>query len=301
MATSRLLVDVIGEWRACEDITSSAGSALAKKPSRKTEKDKRADALQEAIEGEVIPRLMLSHSAGQETPVLRSARLNKPTTTDIAELARLVLEHDVKVARAFVDTLIQRGVTIEAVFTELLAPAAKLLGEMWRLDLCDFTDVTVGLSRLQSLLHEFSPAFEEEVASEFNGRRILLLPALGEQHTLGLMIVDEFFRRAGWDCCTAMPEGQMQMSDCVKREHFDVVGFSASSDAMLGPLHSAIKLVRKASLNRKLLVIVGGPVFLDNPELVSRVGADGMARDGREAVLQLRTLFDTRPAYRESE
>ena len=301
MSASRLLVDVISEWRTCEDMSSASASLVAKKPQRRTEKDKRASALQETIEGEVIPRLMLSHSQHSDTSILRASSLNKPTTADIAELARLALEHDVKVAHAFINTLVQRGVTIEAVFTELLAPAAKLLGEMWRLDLCDFTDVTVGLSRLQHLLHEFSPAFEGEMAAEFNGRRVLLLPAVGEQHTLGLMIVDEFFRRAGWDCCTAIPETPAHMLNLVKHEHFDVVGFSASSDAMLGTLYTAIKSVRKASINRNLVVVVGGPVFLDNPEFVSRVGADGTAKDGREAVLQLRSLFDTSTIKRESE
>ncbi len=59
------------------------------------------------------------------------------------------------------------------------------------------------MTRLQQIVHELSPEFERETAQAFDGRRILLLTMPGEQHTLGLMIVEEYFRRYGWDCCSA--------------------------------------------------------------------------------------------------
>ena len=41
-------------------------------------------------------------------------------------------------------------------------------------------------------------------------------------------------------------------------------------------------------------VIVGGPIFLQHPEYAARVGADGTAQDGRNAVLLLRDVVVNR-------
>ena len=45
-------------------------------------------------------------------------------------------------------------------------------------------------------MHQLSPAFEGEVEHREHGRRALLVPVPGEQHTFGLLMVVEFFRRA---------------------------------------------------------------------------------------------------------
>lgn len=133
---------------------------------------------------------------------------------DVAECCRLVLEHDIAVSQQFISVLMSRGVPPEALYLELLAPTARLLGEMRKADMCDFTDVTVGLSRLQQLLHAISPQFENEVTDRFCDRRILLMPVPCEQHTFGIMPIEEFFRREGWDCCSGMPKTQR---DIVRR------------------------------------------------------------------------------------
>jgi methanogenic corrinoid protein MtbC1 len=45
-------------------------------------------------------------------------------------------------------------------------------------------------------------------------------------------------------------------------------------------------------VNKSVVVLVGGNIFLENPAFVSRVGADGTAEDGRQAILQLRSLLN---------
>ena len=39
-----------------------------------------------------------------------------------------------------------RGVSVEALYVHLLAPAARHLGELWEDDRCHFADVTVGMA-----------------------------------------------------------------------------------------------------------------------------------------------------------
>lgn len=294
MVASRMLVDALSEWQACDDMDRTLIKRDRGGRGRHREADQRRSALAEAIEGEIIPRLMLTHKLEGQSAERRVVRTAAISVEDVAEFSRLVLDHDVAVAHSFLSTFRDRGVEVDTIFVELLAPTARLLGEMWRADICDFTDVTVGLSRLQQLLHQFSPGLGQTSVADVEARRLLLLPVPGEQHTLGIMLVEEFFRRAGWECCSSMPTSLDPIMKMVRREHFDVIGFSASSDKFLEPLHNAIAEVRKISKNKNVLVLVGGAVFLEKPELVTKVGADATGDGGNEAVLRLRSLFDTR-------
>ena len=82
------------------------------------------------------------------------------------------------------------------------------------------------------------------------------------------------------------------MSFETSTQHFDVVGISVGWGALVENIASAIQSIRRASLNKNVVVLVGGNLFLENPAFVSRVGADGTAEDGRQAILQLRSLLN---------
>jgi methanogenic corrinoid protein MtbC1 len=135
---------------------------------------------------------------------------------------------------------------------------------------------------LQQVLRELSPAFGQSKV-ETSGNRVLLLPGPGEQHTFGLVMVAEFFRRAGWDVGGGAWEAGADPVLMVKREWFDVVGFSLGNMEQLDDLAACIKSVRAAALNQSICVMVGGPLFLVNPEFVAYVNADAASTDGAQA------------------
>jgi MerR family transcriptional regulator, light-induced transcriptional regulator len=176
-----------------------------------------------------------------------------------------------------------RGVSVESIYLDLLAPAARELGRRWEEDLTSFSDVTVAIGRLQRLMRGLSPGFGSEVEAPADGRRILLIPAPGEQHTFGLSIVAEFFRRAGWEVVGADGKEGLDTATLVRKEWYDVVGISVGVEARLDWLKSGIAALRGASRNRAVGVLVGGPVFSLYPERAAEVGADATAPDGRQA------------------
>jgi MerR family transcriptional regulator, light-induced transcriptional regulator len=253
--------------------------------------DTRMSQLARTIEQEIIPRLMLAHRTTAE-PLARPAGAGQPITLDdVKHFAKLVLSHDEDVALANIQTLRLRDVPVERIFLELLAPTARYLGELWDEDLCNFTDVTVGLGRLQRVLRELSPALGQNVEHPAQGRRVLLLPSPGEQHTFGLVMVAEFFRRAGWDVTGGAWAAGADAATLVGAEWFDVIGFALGSETHLAQLAASIAAVRHATCNPGLAVMVGGPLFGLHPEFVGRVGADGMTIDGREAPLLAEALI----------
>lgn len=244
--------------------------------------DLRLALLSRAIEDEIIPRLMLAHPAAGECLSLTLPSCARVSQEDVQAFARLVLAPDENLAQACVEAMRTSGISVETIYTDLLAPVARHLGVLWEEDLCDFTEVTVGLGRLQQVLRELSPAFGQ-TSTGTSGNRVLLLPGPGEQHTFGLIMVSEFFRRAGWDVGGGAWEAGADPVVMVQREWFDVVGFSLANVAQLDELAACIKNVRAAALNKSMCVIVGGPLFLANPEYVAHVNADAASTDGSQA------------------
>jgi methanogenic corrinoid protein MtbC1 len=117
-------------------------------------------------------------------------------------------------------------------------------------------------------------------------RRILMATMPGQQHTFGLSMLSEFFRREGWTVLSIPSPKASEVQDALSAYWFDVLALSVSSDDELPALTKAIRIARKTSSNPRLSVMVGGPAFLNHPDLTSTVGADGYSADA-EAALHL--------------
>ncbi|WP_162273507.1 cobalamin B12-binding domain-containing protein [Ectothiorhodospira magna] len=253
--------------------------------------------LSRVIEGEIIPRLMLVHRArGPEDghcakartpdiPMTPDVQVSSIGTQAVETFSHLVMAQDTDAISSYLDTLRGRGVSLEIILVQLLAPTARYLGELWETDQADFTEVTVGLCRLQHLLRELGSAFEAEPGHGLPGqKRVLMAPVPGEHHTFGLLMVSEFFRRAGWEVTCDPALGVTELNDLVRREWFDVVALSLSCEPLLERAASVIRGVRRASCNPSVGILIGGRLFANNPALGAVVGADQVAINGQDAV-----------------
>ncbi len=246
-------------------------------------------ALAQLIEGEIIPRLLAAHQSGGPSEVIQmSTGVISPS--ELERFARKSMVEDLTELMDNVDLFMRRGVAVETIYFDLLAPAAKRLGVMWEEDLCTFTDVTIGLCRLQQIVYEFADRVHVENGGG-DGRTALFALTPGDQHSLGLIMVVEFFRQAGWRTI-CMPDATAEdLVDMVTSERFDLIGFSMANECWLEPLPPLIKALRTASRNQDVRVIVGGRAFAEDPARVAQVGADETASDAREAVRTAARLF----------
>lgn len=162
-----------------------------------------------------------------------------------------------------------------------MGPAARRLGQLWESDECDFMEVTLAIGRLQRLLRVFAPT---PVGVDLDaGRRLLLAPAPGEQHTFGLSVVGDVFRQGGWDVQVQLEtDGQDLLLD-VGQGWFDAAGFTVAAEERLDALTALIKRVREASINPRLCIMVGGSLFLQRPDLMARVSVDVVVEDVGQA------------------
>ena len=239
--------------------------------------------LAQAIQHEIIPRLMLAHRTPIECDVPPEVATVQVSAEEVATFGQLILTRSEEQALACITRMRAAGAPIEAIYLDLLAPAARYLGELWEDDLCDFTDVTIGLGRLQKMLRDLNTEVEATRNPTANGLSILLVPTPGEQHTFGLAMVAELFRKQGWE----VVGGPYELADSPQvltgHRAFDVVGFSLATSVNLNNLKKTIAEVRKASKNKGVCIMVGGPLFTLHPEYGSDIGADLVASDAQQA------------------
>ncbi len=262
-------------------ISPRTASSHAARPSAIGRADRAA--LGQAIGLHIIPRLrMVSPASGAG----RSAepRVAAAIAADaIAELAPLALSREPGALLRRAARLIGRGVPAEQVMTQVLASAARHLGELWAADACDFVAVSIGVSRLQLVMRALNA---QHPAPPVPGpQRSALVAAMpGDQHSFGVLMLEMMLGRGGWDTEALIAPSQAELLSRVAACPFDLVGLSAGGDAAAAALPALVRAVRAASANPGVKLMVGGPMLLRCPELAAISGADGAAGDAAAAV-----------------
>lgn len=201
----------------------------------------------------------------------------------VQNLARASLE-GVETARQVIFGWQRQGHTLAAIYSQGVAPCARLLGDWWCADQLDFGMVTIASAHLQRLLHDFSAEFLREQACEPQGLSVLLLTEPGAQHSLGLFMLGEFFRRAGWTVSVGMPPDVAEFKRMVRAEWFDAVGVSVSTDRHLVGLQQWLPELKATSVNLDMHIFVGGPMVMADPRRLKWRCAEVMAEDAPATV-----------------
>ncbi len=241
-----------------------------------------SDSIDAIIESEILPRLLMAHSSSGATPGRGSA--HEIDALDASRFASMPLHAEAAELLEEVDAYLAEGVSVEAIYIDLLAPAARKLGSLWEADECDFVDVTMGLWRLQEVMREIAVRSPPVVRALSAPRSILLAPIPGDQHSFGAIMLDDVFARAGWRSEVLVEPGRRELLSRAGQKSFDVVGLTISRDCPSAAITHMINALRSVAVNPQMRVLIGGRVVNDNPDLVAEVGADGTALDARAAV-----------------
>lgn len=235
------------------------------------------------IEHQIIPRLMMAHASSEiGDPRPRHAR--QITPEEAARFAILPLRLEAASLLEEVDGFIAKGASVETICLDLLAPAARRLGEMWDHDECDFLDVTMGLWRLQEVMREVAARSPADVSAASAPRTALFSPMPGDHHNFGALMIEEVFNRGGWRAEALIKPERRELLDRLARQSFDLVGLTLARDCPSASLGNLIRAVRNVSANPNIIVLVGGRMINENPDIATQVGADGTAADALAAL-----------------
>jgi MerR family transcriptional regulator, light-induced transcriptional regulator len=240
------------------------------------------DSVNTIIESEIIPRLLMAHTSSEGRA---RSRLSRSITADEASrFAVLPLRLEAASLLEEVDAFIVKGASVETICLDLLAPAARRLGEMWEEDECDFLDVTMGLWRLQEVMREVAARSPADLAGLALPYSALFSPMPGDHHNFGTLMIEEVFARGGWRSEALVKPERRELLDRLARQPFDLIGLTLGRDCPSAALANLIKAVRNVSANPHIIVLVGGRMINENPRIAADVGADGTGADALAAL-----------------
>jgi methanogenic corrinoid protein MtbC1 len=251
---------------------------------------KDATPVHEAVLAQIITQTVLPALFLQNSELITSDDgAIHPAEVNIHRLGGLILGPDNADAMDYINSLRDRGVSLDNIHLELIEPTARHLGELWDRDQIDFIAVTLGVSRLQRIVHHFADLDNVEAYDE--KRRALIMVAPGDDHSFGNQMVQKFMRAAGWTVLTLTGFETEKATDIVSRNWVAVVGVSINGYVEIESLRRVIASIRAQSLNPHIGVMIGGPMLVARPELVEELGADGTAVNAASAVVLAKKIL----------
>lgn len=238
--------------------------------------------LREVFDSQLIPRLVLSHRP--KTRQDDAPASVRPQDHDVEAFARACSAGDRAGTARIIERLRADGMDQDTALVDLIAPAAQFLGRQWEDDRLDFTQVTVGLVLMHEAIHLMGYEYRDGPQEAGRVRRIMLASAPGSQHGLGLAIVSEFYRKAGWQVVVELSADSASLCRAVHNEWFDVLGLSVALDAQLQGLAPLVARLKSTSRNPVTPVLLGGPVFLQHDLDAATFNAQAICLDARECV-----------------
>lgn len=204
----------------------------------------------------------------------------------------LGLEGKVAEATDLVMQEAENGRPVSELMLDILVPAQVAVGDLWHrgeVSIAEEHLVTATSTSIVAMLRHFTRTVARI------DRRVVLATVGSELHDVGLRIVAEFFRMAGW--WTLCPGSNLPVDEALRFARAstpDVIGLSAGSLLTLRPLRLLLLRLRDEDFGAELPVVVGGFPFSRIPELARHMGADAAAASAPDAVAAATRLVDAR-------
>ena len=254
------------------------------------------DGLDRAREGRrAEAHVTLASIANEALKVLASQRVGGPSSVDnqsMEVLCRSVLKIDSKAAD-IVSELRAMGLSDNAIIDLYIPEAARRLGADWVADRLGFADVTIGSSKLQSMLRELVENHGGQDPHR-SAVGVAVIVMASDFHTLGAMVLTMQLRRLGISTRLLIDLDFENALPALRADRFDAIFISASSTPMLADLKNFVKkLRREAGANTP--IVIGGSILETKEDIKTITGADFATKDPAEA-LQLCQLKISRSA-----
>lgn len=237
-----------------------------------------------ALEGlarEVIARM----GRGPASP--RAAEVGTTPPPALVALCKALVAPDPGVARGVVAALSAEGCGLDHIYLNRLAPAARLLGEWWDTDRASFAEVTIGISRIYGIMQSLRDTLP--LGFPARPRRAAFASVPGEDHTLGVTMAADLFRREGWDIVLKIGLEHDALVESLADSGMPIIGLSASGAHAMPALSRLILALRSA--NPKCHIMLSGHVAALEPDLLSGLGVDALAGDVPTARAEMDRLW----------
>ena len=186
----------------------------------------------------------------------------------VAAMAYALCDPDDASFSILVSELLDAGLSVEELYLGHLAPAARRLGEMWDRDRLPFSEVTLATARIQAKMRRMPAVRIAPYCGSGKGAVFAAVP--GEEHTIGVMMAADLFRRSGWDVDLLIGLSHDELVTRISRDDRPVIGLSCSGDHSYPAL---CRLLLALKHTRPDATVLLSGQLADDPERVANLPA----------------------------
>jgi methanogenic corrinoid protein MtbC1 len=227
-----------------------------------------------------------------------SAHLTWQVIEDQAnEFVTLITQDGPHKTEPFIAELLNTGVSVDSIVLDLIPRIARKLGEQWESDSLSFTEITIATGRLQKLIYSLDHFFQETRAHAPTAHSIFVSASPGSHHTLGPLILSNYFTWAGWNVHSESRPTQAGIEALIASQKLTAIAITAIAISVadydqLDQLPNLIQSIRNKSLNPEIIVLTGGSLYNSDAMSFGHIKADIKSNTPEEALHQLNRILN---------
>ena len=211
-----------------------------------------------------------------------------PSQNTLEKLSEALISNDELAGANQILELRSVGQSAEAIYLSHLAAAARLLGEWWEEDRIDFNKVTLGTGRIFSIMRGMRHLFEATSITQH--KTALFASTPGEDHTLGVRMAADLFRKDGWDITLKVGLDHDALVAEIEQSNIRIIGLSIGGEHSIEAL---MKLVVALTINcPHASIFVSGQNIESVQSILDLMELSGTGSDIVSAKKQLNDLWD---------
>ncbi|NNE87992.1 MAG: hypothetical protein HKN27_07935 [Silicimonas sp.] len=194
----------------------------------------------------------------------------------VERMLNAAMDRSDETLRAAADNMLELGIPAEVIVDDIIPKTARTMGEEWVQDISSFASVTLGASRLQTLVRELAAKWSADNAASARSAVLLWVPQAA-QHTLGATVVSTQLRRRGHSVQFSPGGGLPEFSRALTEGNYDGVIISASMSDSTDEVRNVVDAAKAHQSD--LPVIIGGTILKQHDDLPRLTGADFATND----------------------
>jgi len=210
---------------------------------------------------------------------------------EIDRITQLLLSTEDGAFELAITVLKTHGVSINYIVLDLIPTIARRWGKQWEDDTLSFAEVSIGTNKLERVIHKLDYLFQVTQLEKRGNHSILISNFPESQHSLGTLILSNYFIHSGWRVYRPENNSLKSISRELESNSHDAIAISISCDEQLEQLPNTIRLLREKSKNPKIIVLIGGPLYNKTPTKFAHIQADITAFTPEESVERLELIL----------
>ncbi len=261
--------------------------------------------MQQAIEKSVQPELAaianeyihlaFDHAVHSSDPPTSFIQPDNPFYKLAEHYLKAILSSDRHAASELILAAVDEGVRVMDVYLHVFQPVQLEIGRLWQINQVSVAQEHFCSAVTQMIMSQLYPQIQ---ANEKNGQTVIATSVSGELHEIGIRMVADCLELSGWDAYYLGANTPAQsIIRAMREKRAGLVAISATISFHVGQVAELIAQIRSSSFTFPYKILVGGYPFNVSPNLWQQLGADGYARDAKEAVLVAERMVGETPSW----